>query len=184
VNGTLYFTISHTNVNGTPSFNNSSELWKSDGTAVGTVLVKDFHPSGAYSSSPNSLTNVNGTLFFAANDGTHGVEPWMLGPVPLPTHAARVPAFTSSMPDTLSGSTGPSPPSAKLSTDMTDLRTPARGNNASGLAANSAQVSWAAALSPTSVDVFFTTTTRNHARTLAGALAKTRMRDEWLVSPW
>ena len=44
------------------------ELWKSDGTAAGTVLVKDINP-GTASSIPSFLTNVNGTLFFTANDG-------------------------------------------------------------------------------------------------------------------
>src|SRR5262249_57347400 len=51
------------------------ELWKSDGTAAGTVLVKDIY-SGNASSSPQNLTNVNGTLFFTADDGTHGQELW------------------------------------------------------------------------------------------------------------
>src|SRR5207247_9792688 len=42
------------------------ELWKSDGTEAGTVLVKDIVPgpgSGA-GSGPGFLTAVNGTLFF------------------------------------------------------------------------------------------------------------------------
>src|SRR4051812_19215348 len=47
------------------------ELWKSDGTAAGTVLVKDVY-FGSGNSEPGEFTNVNGTLFFAANDGTHG----------------------------------------------------------------------------------------------------------------
>ncbi len=51
------------------------ELWKSDGTAAGTVLVKDINP-GAGDSFPGNLTNVGGTLFFAANDGASGVELW------------------------------------------------------------------------------------------------------------
>lgn len=51
------------------------ELWKSDGTAAGTVMVKDINP-GSASSSLAHLTNVNGELFFTANDGTHGVELW------------------------------------------------------------------------------------------------------------
>jgi ELWxxDGT repeat protein len=55
------------------------ELWKSDGTAAGTVLVKDIRPgtdSGVSIGILSYLTNVNGTLFFAANDGTNGVELW------------------------------------------------------------------------------------------------------------
>jgi ELWxxDGT repeat protein len=51
------------------------ELWKSDGTPSGTVLVKDINP-GETGSSPNHLANIDGTLFFAANDGAHGVELW------------------------------------------------------------------------------------------------------------
>ncbi len=41
------------------------ELWKSDGTTTGTVRVKNIR-TGASSSSPQELTNVNGTLFFTA----------------------------------------------------------------------------------------------------------------------
>ena len=54
------------------------ELWKTDGTAAGTVLVKDIAP-GAFSSRYNSpqLTNVNGVLYFTATDGQHGLELWM-----------------------------------------------------------------------------------------------------------
>jgi ELWxxDGT repeat protein len=67
VNGILYFQAS----DGT----NGSELWKSDGTAAGTVMVKDI-ASGTASGSPHGLTDVNGTLFFQANDGTNGYELW------------------------------------------------------------------------------------------------------------
>src|SRR5262245_29423240 len=53
------------------------ELWKSDGTAAGTMLVKDIIPGSASSvTEPSFLTNVNGTLFFTASDGTHGRELW------------------------------------------------------------------------------------------------------------
>ena len=51
------------------------ELWKTDGTAGGTVLVKDINP-GAAGSNIKNLVNVNGTLYFSANDGTHGNELW------------------------------------------------------------------------------------------------------------
>jgi ELWxxDGT repeat protein len=54
------------------------ELWKSNGTKAGTVLVKDIYPGtgGEYDPSPDSLTRVGGTLFFTADDGTHGPELW------------------------------------------------------------------------------------------------------------
>jgi ELWxxDGT repeat protein len=71
VNGTAYFTAND-GVHG-------RELWKSDGTEAGTVLVKDIRPgsAGAFdSTSDPTLTNVDGTLFFAADDGTHGKELW------------------------------------------------------------------------------------------------------------
>ncbi|MEX0897910.1 MAG: ELWxxDGT repeat protein, partial [Steroidobacteraceae bacterium] len=38
------------------------ELWKSDGTAAGTMLVKDINP-GPEASFPTHLTVVGGTLF-------------------------------------------------------------------------------------------------------------------------
>src|SRR5262245_10276153 len=58
------------------------ELWKSDGTAAGTVLVADIRPGSssfgyAYGSNPQHLTAVDGRLFFAADDGVHGTELWM-----------------------------------------------------------------------------------------------------------
>ena len=69
-----------TNVNGTLYFKawdatNGFELWKSDGTSLGTVLVKDIR-AGAGDSNPSNLTNVNGTLFFSADNGINGVELW------------------------------------------------------------------------------------------------------------
>jgi ELWxxDGT repeat protein len=51
------------------------ELWTSDGTSSGTFMVKDIWP-GANGSTPDDLTNVNGTLYFEADDGTHGIELW------------------------------------------------------------------------------------------------------------
>jgi ELWxxDGT repeat protein len=66
VNGTLFFTADD-GVHG-------GELWRSDGTAAGTVLVKDMNLGG--SSGPGSLTIVNGALFFTANDGTGVAKLW------------------------------------------------------------------------------------------------------------
>jgi ELWxxDGT repeat protein len=50
-------------------------LWKSDGTTVGTVLVKDIEP-GFGSSSPKGLSSVRGSLLFSAQTSAHGREPW------------------------------------------------------------------------------------------------------------
>ena len=50
-------------------------MWKSDGTAAGTVLVKDIRP-GSTGSFPRYLTAVGNTLFFQANDGVSGYELW------------------------------------------------------------------------------------------------------------
>jgi ELWxxDGT repeat protein len=76
VNGTLYFTVSYWNVNGTPSANTSVEIWKSDGSAAGTVLVEGFDSGSTPALRPGSLTNANGTLMFAAADAQNGRELW------------------------------------------------------------------------------------------------------------
>ena len=52
------------------------ELWKSDGSRAGTVLVKDIHPVRRRPFSRCYLTGVGGRLFFAADDGIHGEELW------------------------------------------------------------------------------------------------------------
>ena len=71
VGNTLFFTANE----GTASGKTGIELWKTDGTTAGTVRVKDIR-TGTASSTPISLTNVGGTLYFAANNGTNGVELW------------------------------------------------------------------------------------------------------------
>ena len=73
VNGVLYFTCNN--------IDNGYELWKSDGTANGTVMIKDIYTGNNINGLPNSsvpysLTNVNGTLFFAAGDAINGTELW------------------------------------------------------------------------------------------------------------
>ncbi len=54
---------------------NGSELWRTDGTAAGTSLVKDIEP-GPGDSDPSNFINVAGTLFFGAADTSGGFELW------------------------------------------------------------------------------------------------------------
>ena len=79
VNGTLYFTADYseyfTDNDFEINFEYGYELWKSDGTEAGTVLVRDIR-AGEDGSYPSNLTNVNGTLYFTADDGVHGKELW------------------------------------------------------------------------------------------------------------
>jgi ELWxxDGT repeat protein len=67
LNNTLYFTARDAT--------NGYELWKSDGTAAGTVLLKDIN-LGTNNSSPQNFFNLNNTLYFAARDATNGDELW------------------------------------------------------------------------------------------------------------
>src|SRR5262249_45487922 len=77
------------------------ELWKSDGTPAGTRMVKDINPAG--NSSPQYLTNVNGTLFFAADDGVNGSELWKSDGTAAGTVMVKdiFPSFYSSYPGNL-----------------------------------------------------------------------------------
>jgi ELWxxDGT repeat protein len=68
VNGQIYFAATDGAAHG-------RELWKTNGTAAGTILVSDNNP-GSNGSYPYFMTNVGGTLFFVANDGVHGFELW------------------------------------------------------------------------------------------------------------
>ena len=54
---------------------NGKELWKTDGTAAGTVLIKDINP-GTGSSSPFFIAALNGVVFFRATDPVNGTELW------------------------------------------------------------------------------------------------------------
>ncbi|HAS44242.1 MAG TPA: hypothetical protein DCS93_27435 [Microscillaceae bacterium] len=72
---------------------NGRELWKSDGTDAGTVLVKDLNPSPSANASKISElvavpTTVNqDALFFSAFDGDNnvGTELWAVAPFTCPT---------------------------------------------------------------------------------------------------
>jgi ELWxxDGT repeat protein len=51
------------------------ELWQSDGTAAGTMLVKDVGP-GSGGAMIGEMTALDGILLFTADDGIHGSELW------------------------------------------------------------------------------------------------------------
>jgi len=78
-----------TNVDGTIFFvatdgdkgSHHKELWKTDGTEVGTVMVEDINLvgdgyGGTDGSNPTGLVGFNGNLYFVANDGVNGAELW------------------------------------------------------------------------------------------------------------
>jgi ELWxxDGT repeat protein len=62
VSGTLYFTAT--------DGEHGYELWKSDGTAEGTVIVKDIntYDQSLTATAPTMLTNVDGALYFVGTD--------------------------------------------------------------------------------------------------------------------
>ena len=60
---------------GEESSNVGQELWKTDGTIAGTVLVKDIR-SGSSDSFPNNFAELNGIVYFSANNGSNGFELW------------------------------------------------------------------------------------------------------------
>jgi ELWxxDGT repeat protein len=57
INGVLYY------------FNDLGEVWKTDGTAEGTVMLKDFY-------SVTSITNVNGQAFIVVENQNNALEIW------------------------------------------------------------------------------------------------------------
>ncbi|MBL0048832.1 MAG: T9SS type A sorting domain-containing protein [Bacteroidetes bacterium] len=67
-NGYLYFVA-------TSLASSDFEIWKSDGTALGTSKLKDIciGPNGSY---PHTFFEFNGQLFFSADNGSIGDELW------------------------------------------------------------------------------------------------------------
>lgn len=69
VEGTLYFTADDGNTSG-------REVWKTDGSLAGTVLLKDIY-SGSKDANPLNLTASGSNLYFTADDGNKGRELWI-----------------------------------------------------------------------------------------------------------
>src|SRR6478735_3791581 len=66
-NGAMYFSAD----DGT-----GGEVWKSDGTPSGTVMLKDINPSGTSDPDNTRFIVYNNELYFTADDGTNGKEVW------------------------------------------------------------------------------------------------------------
>lgn len=62
------------------------ELWRTDGTPAGTLRVADITPGPGSSLGydPDLFASAGDALFFAANDGRHGQELWVLEPATSP----------------------------------------------------------------------------------------------------
>ena len=60
------------------------ELWLSDGTTAGTVLLKDIH-SGTAHSRPRDFVEYQGRVYFSASDGQTGRELWQTDGTPAGT---------------------------------------------------------------------------------------------------
>lgn len=68
-NSELYFSARGSNVSGI-----GNELYKSNGTQVGTNLVMNLNPNFSAGSFPSNFTVFNGEFYFTADDGVHGRE--------------------------------------------------------------------------------------------------------------
>ena len=55
--------------------NSGQELWKTDGTETGTVMVKEINSTG--DSNPANYVVAGGNVFFVADDNVHGRELWI-----------------------------------------------------------------------------------------------------------
>jgi large repetitive protein len=53
------------------------QLWKSNGTAAGTVMVTNVHPGAAGLGPEDIAPLVDTTAMFSGDDGVHGREPWV-----------------------------------------------------------------------------------------------------------
>jgi len=87
-------------------FNSSgTELWRINPSTDSVYLVKTISPTG--NPSPNQLVNVDGNVFFFANDGVHGQELWKTDGTEQGTKLVKdiTPGAASSLPGT--GNNGP-----------------------------------------------------------------------------
>ncbi len=101
----FFFATEFVELSGTVYFSASDglqglELWKTDGTAAGTVRITDLCP-GSCDSLPRNLTVFGGSIVFSADDGAHGFEPWITDGTTAGTHIIldAVPGLAGSTPN-------------------------------------------------------------------------------------
>lgn len=55
---------------------NNEQLWRSDGTAAGTTLLRSF-TSSVFPPTKRQLVSIGSRVIFSAGDAVHGFEPWV-----------------------------------------------------------------------------------------------------------
>ena len=70
-----------------PTF--GTELWMSNGTSAGTVLLKDIFPGKFGTSAPANFTQFGAKVLFSANDQAHGNELWVTSGTPASTYMLK-----------------------------------------------------------------------------------------------
>ncbi len=83
------------------------ELWQINKSTRQASLVQEICP-GSSGSYPSNLEYINGAIYFTANDGTNGTEPWTLPLIPI--------VSISGLP---SGNTGPEGTAINVSANIT-----------------------------------------------------------------
>ena len=72
VNNKIYFVANQTS----GTLNDIKQVWVSDGTSEGTIIVKNINQSN--NTNPKYLTSIGNLLYFVADNGTNGYELWVL----------------------------------------------------------------------------------------------------------
>lgn len=93
LNNKLIFTLSGSNAG-----YNTDEPWVTDGTNAGTKLLKDINKTGNLDAKPKFQTELNGKIYFAADDNIHGRELFVFDGTNTSMVKDIYPGFSSSNP--------------------------------------------------------------------------------------